>query len=69
MGQVRHAGNRSTVPEEGSVAGIRVVPVGRLNPCNGRKGGRERGSQKGLLRLAVRPPRTLPGPVAEHWVL
>lgn len=40
LGQVRHAGNWSAVPEEGSchVAGIRVVLVGRLNPCNGREG-------------------------------
>lgn len=29
----------------------------------------EGGSQKGLLRLAVRPPGTLLGPVAEHWDL
>lgn len=29
-------------------------------------GGRE---SKGLLRLVVRPPGTLLGPVAEHWDL
>ena len=49
LGQVRHVGNWSAVPEEGSchVAGIKVVLVGMLNPCNGRdwKGAAEAGSQ------------------------